>query len=67
MSDVRLLDEFFTERQLAEQLGKSVRQVMRLREQRKSPPWKKVGQTILYPREDTRRWLHSGLTNPIKR
>jgi hypothetical protein len=67
MSEARLLDEFYTEEQLARELGRSTRQIARMREARQSPPWKRLGKTILYPRAEARRWIHSGLTNPIKR
>jgi hypothetical protein len=68
MSDIAggLLDEFFTEKQLADQLHKSGRQVQRMRQQRTGPPWRAVGKTIIYPKVQAREWLHAGVIKPVR-
>jgi hypothetical protein len=62
----RLLDEFFTEKELAAEIDKAERQVKRMRKQRTGPPWKRIGKTVLYPKTLAREWLHAGTINPVR-
>jgi predicted DNA-binding transcriptional regulator AlpA len=62
----RLLDEFYTEQELAAEFGKSQRTVTRMREQRTGPPWRRLGVTVIYPKAAAREWMHSGVSNPVR-
>jgi hypothetical protein len=54
-----LLADSFSERELAEQLHKDERTVMRWRKLRIGPPFFLVGKTPYYPVESARGWLRS--------
>jgi hypothetical protein len=54
-----LLSDYFTEPQLATELGKAIITLRVWRMQRKGPPFTKNGRQILYHRKSTRDWLLS--------
>jgi excisionase family DNA binding protein len=49
--------DVWTEDQLAEQAGVSVRTIKRWRDQRKGPPFIRMGRRILYRRDAVADWL----------
>jgi hypothetical protein len=62
----RLSDEFWTESELAEQLGKSTRTIMRMRAQRVGPPWRRLGLTVIYPKALALDWIHADVIAPVR-
>jgi hypothetical protein len=54
-----LLSDYFTEPQLATELGKAIITLRVWRMQRKGPPFTKNGRQILYHRNSIRDWLRS--------
>jgi hypothetical protein len=62
-----VLDEFYTEKQLAVETKKSGRFWKRQRDARTGPPWKYFGKTIIYPKVEFKLWLQSGLIKPARR
>lgn len=54
-----ILDGYISERQLAEQIGRTVRTVRRWAALREGPPRTRVGKQVLYRLESVREWLAS--------
>lgn len=54
----RLLDDYMTTEELADELGKSVLTVAKWRNQKIGPPYIRVGKKVLYGREGVRKWLN---------
>jgi hypothetical protein len=57
-----LLDDSFSEEELAAEVKKSRAQVARWRLKRIGPPFFLLGKTPRYPKEPARAWLHAGGT-----
>jgi hypothetical protein len=57
----QLLDSYRTLEQLAAYLGMHPGSLRRLRLMRKGPPALKCGNRLLFPKDETERWLRSGL------
>jgi hypothetical protein len=68
MSDalIALLDEWITEKQLAQESGKSERFWKRQRAAARAPPWRTLGRTIIYHRARAIEWLNAGLIYPAR-
>jgi hypothetical protein len=55
----RFLGDYLTEKQLAEELGRSVRHLKRWRAQGLGPPVTRIGRTAVYRIDSVRAWLES--------
>ena len=55
----RFLGDYLTEKQLAEELGRSVRHLKRWRAQGLGPPVTRIGRTAVYKIDSVRAWLES--------
>ena len=53
----QVLDEYFTEAELATQLKRDVRSLRRWDQMRVGPPRTLLGRTVLYRKESVRDWL----------
>jgi hypothetical protein len=62
-----VLDDFYTEKQLAAETKKSERFWKRQRDLRQGPPWKYFGKTVIYPKAEFQLWLQAGLIKPVRR
>jgi hypothetical protein len=67
MSKPSLLNEAYTEKELAAQLRKSERALQRMRKLRIGPPFFFVGKTPYYRIEAAQAWLRSSEVQPIRR
>ena len=67
MSKPSLLDDSYSETELAGQLNKSERTVQRMRRLRIGPPFFLVGKTPRYNIESARAWLRSREVQPARR
>src|SRR5262249_7934057 len=54
-----LLEDYITEKQLAELLGRTIRTLQLWRKERTGPPVTKIGATTFYEIEGGRAWLRS--------
>jgi hypothetical protein len=59
-----LLDECLSESEFANQIGKALRTVRKMRARGKGPPYVKLGNSVLYRRTDAAIWLQSLITKP---
>lgn len=57
MTEQNPFNSTWTEAELAEQAGVSTRTIKRWRDQRKGPPFIRMGRRILYRREAVTEWL----------
>ena len=55
----RFLGDFLTEKELAAEIGRSIRHLKRWRAQGLGPPYTRIGRTPLYHVESVRQWLKS--------
>jgi hypothetical protein len=55
----KLLDGYWTEQELADQLQKNRRTVQRWRKERTGPPFTKLGNSLVYNSKSAREWLRS--------
>jgi hypothetical protein len=53
----RLLDEYLTEGELAEQLNRTLRTIRRWRSLGEGPPWHRIGRNTFYRKATVRAWL----------
>jgi hypothetical protein len=61
-----LLADYQSDKKTAKDLNKSERTLKRWRDERRGPPWMKVGRDIFYHIPGTRDWLAAGLIKPIR-
>ena len=61
----RFLGDYLTEKQLAEELGRSVRHLKRWRAQGLGPPVTRIGRTAVYKIDSVRAWLESHEKQPL--
>jgi hypothetical protein len=61
-----LLDEYFTESELAAELKLTERAVRHWRYNRIGPPFTKVGARTLYPKSAVAAWLAANVQQPIR-
>jgi hypothetical protein len=54
-----VLDEYLTEGQFAEQIGRTVRTVRRWRSFKEGPSWVQLGRQVYYKRTTVREWFGS--------
>jgi hypothetical protein len=54
-----LLDSYFSEKELAAQINKSVRTLQRWRDKKTGPPWTAIGETIFYSKKRAFDWIKS--------
>jgi hypothetical protein len=66
MTDSQLLDDYFTEEQLAVEVRKKQRTVQRWRRARVGPPVTFLGKTPLYHKHSAREWLRSREQRPVR-
>ncbi len=57
---------YSTEAEKAEQLGKTVRTLQYWRQKRIGPPFVKLGNTILYPDDESDKWLRALVQQPVR-
>jgi hypothetical protein len=62
-----VLDDYYTEKQLAAETKKSERFWKRHRDARTGPAWKYFGKTVIYPKAEFKLWLQAGLIKPVRR
>ena len=62
----RFLGDYLTEKQLAEELGRSVRHLKRWRAQGLGPPVTRIGRTAVYKIDSVRAWLESHEKQPLR-
>jgi len=55
----RILGDFLTEKELAAEIGRSVRHIKRWRAQGKGPSFARIGRTPVYRVEAVRAWIQS--------
>jgi hypothetical protein len=53
----KLLDEYLTEDELAEQIGRTLRTIRRWRALGEGPPWCRVGRQTFYRKQTVRAWF----------
>jgi len=58
-----LLDDFIDEHQLARELGKHRRTLIRWRQLKIGPPYILLGPQVVYPISETKKWLAARGTN----
>jgi hypothetical protein len=69
MSDAqqsRLIEDFYTEEQLANEINRSARTIARMREAGVGPPWKRLGKIIIYPKNAAKEWIHADVIDPVR-
>jgi hypothetical protein len=62
----KLLENYLTEAETANELDKGVRTLQIWRAQRTGPAWTKVGKTILYSRDAILAWLKAQEQQPVR-
>jgi hypothetical protein len=68
----KLLEDYLTEDELAEELGVTVRTLQGWRQARKGPPWTRMGGSenragrVLYPRPGISPWLQANTVQPAR-
>ncbi len=67
----RILDDYFTEPQLAEELGREgkplkIRTLQNWKTRGLGPPWVRVRQQVLYPKAGVRKWLEANTRHPVR-
>jgi Helix-turn-helix domain len=62
----KLLENYLTETETANELDKGVRTLQIWRAQRTGPAWTKVGKTILYSRDAILAWLKAQEQQPVR-
>jgi hypothetical protein len=61
-----ILEGYIPEPDFAAQINRKVRALQLWRQQRKGPPWIRIGSTIYYPEDGVRAWLKSLEQQPVR-
>jgi hypothetical protein len=62
----RLLADYFTEPQLADEIDRTTRTLRHWRKNRVGPPWTEIGGTVVYRCEAVRKWLLEQERQPVR-
>jgi hypothetical protein len=66
MQDTPNIPGYRTEAEQALFLGKTARTLRNWRVQRLGPPWACLGRTIIYPKDDSEKWLRDQVQQPVR-
>ncbi len=66
MPNLKIFDEYATEAELAQQIGRSIRTLRLWRQKRIGPPWTEMGRRVLYHHAAIPLWLKSLEHNPVR-
>lgn len=64
MTNAKLLEEFLTEAAMAAGLRVTRRTLRQWRQERKGPPFARIGRLVLYPKTAFTAWLEANLQKP---
>ena len=65
MNTITALDEYVTDTELAQQLGRTARTLRTWRRQRLGPPFVVIGRDVKYRKDAVAEWLRSREQNPV--
>ncbi len=66
LSQRRLLADYFSETELAQELGRAPRTLQEWRAKRIGPPYTRIGRAYYYAKDQFHKWLASNTHTPVR-